>query len=86
MFASAPTHPYHTSIRVVHNYLPIRSRVGPGETLPPLQFAFHLSQPNRDDNEGLWLFSAEHVNTRVNAFAHLFGHSGFLFSLFESEC
>jgi len=86
MFASAPTHPYQTSIRVVHHYLPIRSRVGPGETLPPLQLAFHLHQPNRDDNEGLWLFSAEHVNTRVNAFAHSFGHHGFLFSLFESEC
>ena len=34
MSPSAPTHPYHTSIRVVHNYLPTRIRVGPGETIP----------------------------------------------------
>jgi hypothetical protein len=33
MPTSASTHPYYTSIRVVHNYLPKELRVGPGETL-----------------------------------------------------
>ena len=33
MSTSAAAHPYQASIRVVHNYLPIKFRVGPGETI-----------------------------------------------------
>ena len=77
MLTSASTHPYYTSYRVVHNYLPVRikGRAG-GDAYLPCSFHSTWEQPNRDDNEGVWLFRAEHRNTPVNGFAHKCGHRG----------